>query len=602
MYDIQLSEEQLHFIEVAKSGKNVLVDACIGSGKTTAIQKLCEKLPLNKKILYLTYNKLLKIDARIKIHRRNVTVTNYHGYAYSRLKANGIHSGVRDLIQFFLHANILIPVVEMLIIDEYQDIEQEFAEMLWKIKEANPSMQIVAVGDMQQKIYDKTTLNVPDFIHSFLGDHETLTFTRCFRLSSEYAAMLGRIWKKEIVGVNQSCKIEEMRVDEVVDFLREQEPEDILCLGARTGTLADTLNILEKEYPDRFNKNTVYASITDEDGNRAVTPDNTCAIFTTYDSSKGLERRICVIFDFTESYWMTRIQKPQQSHEILRNIFCVAASRGKERIIFVTNGEARLSEKTLSEKPTDSVKFNDVNISDMFDFKYVESVEACYRLLDVQTLNVENTEQINIRTKDALIDLSPCIGIYQEGVYFSEYNIDEDLDLYFLLNPQEKGRHDLKDYDSLERKILLLTSLETKQQRYITQVQAPLVKGGEKEALIARLKERLSPDEHVQVRCEIAFGMQDGKRAFTAIGLADVVKGDTVYELKFVSELAHTHVLQCACYMVALNLPHGILWNTKSNQVVTISVPDREMFLDAVANAVTKGELTKYYSLKKQNE
>ena len=44
-----------------------------------------------------------------------------------------------------------------------QDIEQEFAEMLWKIKEANPSMQIVAVGDMQQKIYDKTTLNVPDF-------------------------------------------------------------------------------------------------------------------------------------------------------------------------------------------------------------------------------------------------------------------------------------------------------------------------------------------------------------------------------------------------------------------------------------------------------
>ena len=51
MQDIQLSEEQQHFIDAAKRGKNVLVDACIGSGKTTAIQKLCEQLPLSKKVL-----------------------------------------------------------------------------------------------------------------------------------------------------------------------------------------------------------------------------------------------------------------------------------------------------------------------------------------------------------------------------------------------------------------------------------------------------------------------------------------------------------------------------------------------------------------------
>ena len=126
MQDIQLSEEQQHFIDAAKSGKNVLVDACIGSGKTTAIQKLCEQLPLSKKVLYLTYNRLLKIDARDKIHRRNVTVTNYHGYAYMLLKRNGISSGIRDLIQTLLRSDIRFPLVDVLIIDEYQDIEQEF--------------------------------------------------------------------------------------------------------------------------------------------------------------------------------------------------------------------------------------------------------------------------------------------------------------------------------------------------------------------------------------------------------------------------------------------------------------------------------------------
>lgn len=34
---IQLSDEQQMFIDKALAGHNILVDACIGSGKTTAI-------------------------------------------------------------------------------------------------------------------------------------------------------------------------------------------------------------------------------------------------------------------------------------------------------------------------------------------------------------------------------------------------------------------------------------------------------------------------------------------------------------------------------------------------------------------------------------
>ena len=51
---MHLSEEQSKFVEIAQKGKNILVDACIGSGKTTAIQALCKELPRDKKILYLT--------------------------------------------------------------------------------------------------------------------------------------------------------------------------------------------------------------------------------------------------------------------------------------------------------------------------------------------------------------------------------------------------------------------------------------------------------------------------------------------------------------------------------------------------------------------
>lgn len=59
------------------------------------------------------------------------------------------------------------------------------------------------------------------------------------------------------------------------------------------------------------------------------------------------------------------------------------------------------------------------------------------------------------------------------------------------------------------------------------------------------------------------------------------MKGDTVYELKFVSELRHEHFLQCAVYMAALELPKGILWNTRDNTAYEIEIPDRASFLDA---------------------
>ena len=475
-FSVKLSGEQQQFIEKALRGKNILVDACIGSGKTTAIQNLCNALPGTKKVLYLTYNKLLKLDAKSKIKKRNVTVTNYHGFAYMVLSRNGVSAGISDLIQTFIQRKPSINKYDILIIDEYQDIEQELAELLQLIKDCNPDMQIIAVGDMEQKIYDKTTLNVELFVKEFLEDHLRLRFTQCFRLSDALAAMLGRVWKKEIRGVNAGCRVEEMTKEEVLAFLAEQVPGDVLCLGARTGAMADTLNTLEERYPRKFNKQTVYATISDNDSMGKTEPKEDSAIFTTYDSSKGLERKICVIFDFTESYWSVRISKPQQSYFILRNIFCVAASRGKDHIIFVKPDEAMLSERTLSTPLDTNHKFEDLDISEMFDFKYKEDVEKCFSLLKINRLISEDSSVIDVKNRDALIDLSPCIGIYQEAVYFDNYQIDAAIRLKISLNPELHGLYtdEIKN-STLDEKILFLVSLDTRQKRYRMQVETPFV-------------------------------------------------------------------------------------------------------------------------------
>ena len=592
-----LSKEQQYFIDKALEGINILVDACIGSGKTTAIQYLCDKIPTNKKVLYLTYNKLLKIDAQAKIHKKNITVTNYHGFAFIMLSKNGLHASINDLIKVFNDSKPVIPKYDILIIDEYQDIELELAEMLNYIKSTNNNIQIVAVGDMEQKIYDKTTLDVKAFINDFLEKHTKLSFTYCFRLSKTFAEKLSRIWNKKIIGVNDECKVVSMSVEEVTKFLSEQQPGDILCLGSRTGKMVEVLNQLENEKKDKFNKTTVYASIRDYDSGGKVVPKSDSAIFTTYDSSKGLERKICVIFDYTESYWSTRADKPMQKYEILRNIFCVASSRGKNQIIFVDEGEEKLSEGTISKNfETNYIFNNTIGISNMFEFKYKEDIEKCYNLLSINELDNDDYSVIDIKNADELIDLSPCIGIYQEVCFFNKKKIDKDINLVFKLNKELLYYKKNIKNETIDSKILYLTSLETRQLRYVNQIKPPFVSKNDSIRIKNRLSKYFSEDENVQIDCKIEFKeSKSSSLSFEAIGYADVVKNNVVYELKFVSELAHEHFLQCACYMIALKLKKGILFNTRNNQMYEIRIPNKKKFMNAVVNTVTKGKIRKYY-------
>lgn len=590
--EIELSKEQKLFIEEALAGYNILVDACIGSGKTTAIQHLCKAIPEEKRVLYLTYNRLLKFDAKNKIgKKRNCLVQNYHGFAYGVVSNIGLQPGRDDSIQLFLeNINDIKVKFDVLILDEYQDIDQEISEMLKCIKSLNHDIQIVAVGDMCQKIYDKTTLDVYAFIQEFLGDYVPLEFTQCFRLNREYAKKLGDVWEKQIIGVNETSQVTYKNLQEIVDFLSRHEVKDILCLGKREGRMTYVLNRLEKDYPEKFNKHTVYASITDEDKPK-ISQDklSNVAIFTTFDSSKGLERKCCVIFDFTVEYWENRNEKWDAKYEILRNIFCVASSRGKSEIVFaLTDDTSLLGWSTLATPIKNKDSEHRFSISNMFDFKYIESVEECYRALNIKGIDVEDHTIIDIPSHDGLIDLSPCIGNYQEASYFDNYDIDKEVDaLKFIRKHLVVPFSEEIKQSSIESKILALTANETGHARYFRQVSIPYITEEQKQKLNDRLATLLQKDEDVQQPCSISLNRYPGINA-TATGLADVVKNGVVYELKFVSQLAHVHFLQCATYVVAMNLEKGILWNVRTNQKFEITVPDREAYLDLVAMTVLK--------------
>jgi hypothetical protein len=142
-----LSGEQRRMIDAVRSGRDVIVDATVGSGKTTAIQALCTEVGRDRKVLYLTYSKLLKADAQRRV--KNARVQNYHGIVYPALLEAGIKCGLDESIRRFntVFANLSepLPKYDLLVVDEYQDINEEYAQLLRNIKSLNPAMQTGAL-------------------------------------------------------------------------------------------------------------------------------------------------------------------------------------------------------------------------------------------------------------------------------------------------------------------------------------------------------------------------------------------------------------------------------------------------------------------------
>ena len=231
----------------------------------------------------------LKADAQRRVKRAKVQ--NYHGIVYPSLVRAGIQCGLGESIRRFNTAfrslSTGFPRYYLLVVDEYQDITEEYAQLLRNIKSLNPVMQVLLVGDLAQKVRSDTTLDVQRFTREFTQQAALLPFTQSFRIGPELGALLAEAWNKPVVGVNRAQTIRYASYDEALEFLSANRPGDLLCLGKRNGQMAEALNHLERTHPGVFNKKTVYASI--RDGDISLTYGDDAAVFTTFDSSKGLE-------------------------------------------------------------------------------------------------------------------------------------------------------------------------------------------------------------------------------------------------------------------------------------------------------------------------
>lgn len=591
MDPVKLTDEQEAFVASALSGRSVLVDACVGSGKTTAIQELCRRSQ-GRRILYLTYNKLLKLDAQARIAAPGVQVQNYHGFAWGELARQGIRTGVSDIMENYIRAKIEPWPIDLLVLDEYQDINADIAALLEWLRKCCPGMAVAAVGDMRQKLYDWTRMDVGSFISGYLGSgRDEMEFTSCFRLSQEYADRVGKAWGRRIAGLNQDLAVRSVSPAEAYEVAAGTEPGDLLVMGKKGGTeMMGLLNGLERDEPARFNKHTVWAKILDNDGG-ATQPGPACAVFTTYDGSKGMERSTCLVYDFTEAYWDQRLSPETANPDIVRNIFLVAASRGKRAIYFVRPQRGKLVSfqrigQVQAQLPPRTRK-GVFDISAMFDYKFSEDVRDAHALLDTEVLDPPGVE-IPVPLADGLIDLSPCVGIWAEASYFEGYDLDAAVARAQKLHPKASLRYmDVSGWPG-ERLILYVTALETGQARYVSQVRDGWIPESAKIPVHGRIARHLPEDALCQVPCRASL-QATGYGALELDGVMDAFWDSMPWELKFTAALTEVHDLQLAGYLLATGTSEGRLLNVRTGELRRIRIRDRQAFAAQVARTVTKG-------------
>ena len=134
-----LSDEQSLVYDYIKSGKNVIVDAVAGSGKSTTVLGIAKLMP-NKKFLQVTYNSMLRYEIKTKVESlglKNLEVHTYHSLAVKYFHSSAYtDSGIRYILKEKLSPRIHIPKKDIIVIDETQDMTFLYFQFMDKFLDA----------------------------------------------------------------------------------------------------------------------------------------------------------------------------------------------------------------------------------------------------------------------------------------------------------------------------------------------------------------------------------------------------------------------------------------------------------------------------------
>lgn len=392
---------------------NVLVDSVAGSGKTTCNLHIASRFK-DKRILLLTYNARLKIETRQKaglLGIQNLEIHSYHSFCVKYYDKRCFDDSIiKNIVK-----NKTIPKqskggdnYDLIVLDEAQDITSLYYELICKIyrenKTKNPIPKLCIFGDKNQAIFDFNNADqrfmeyAPEIFKFNNFDWVKCNLSQSFRVTSEMARFINQcMLKRERLVSN---KIQNMKPRYIIcdcfdsrpfqEFKRYLRmgygPSEIFILAPSLKNIHSPVVLLENEIKRSYPEIMIHVPINDDE----KIDENLLKgklIFSTFHQTKGLERKVVIVFNFDNSYF--KYFKTDSNPYICPNEMYVATTRGKEQLTLFHHFE-----------------------NDYLPFIDKKELDKCCHL---------ETSMINIKTSNKSMDITVCNLIKYQPQHVIEY-------------------------------------------------------------------------------------------------------------------------------------------------------------------------------------
>jgi hypothetical protein len=608
------SVEQNEIIQQLSLNHNVVIDSVAGSGKTTCNLHIATYFS-NMNILLLTYNSKLKIETRERVKRFNINNIEIHSYHSFCVKYYN-HECFNDSTIFKIINNKNNPLREfnydLIVLDEAQDISSLYYDLICKIYKDNAvsNAKICIFGDKNQSIF---TFNGADQRFIEYGDElfnfNTYNWARCnlsvsFRITAEMSLFINkcllhndRIISHKTTGIKPryiicDCFNSIRPFNEVKYYLDlGYKPSDIFILAPSIKSESTPIRKLENKIKIELPDVMVYVP-TGDDEKLDEELLNGKIVFSTFHQTKGLERKVVIIFNFDSSYF--EYYKQNANPCICTNELYVATTRGIDHLTLFHNSSKnflRFIDKTniaqycyFEDKKLTIFGggFNNKNnistpVTDIIKHLPQSVIDYCYNQLDI----IKNTKyQINkidipLRVKNNTTTESVCeiTGIAIPSMF--ELKITNKMSIFEQLK--------LKDIDiqnlTVDQLLYIANCWNSYKNGFLFKIcQISNYDWLEQNKLDECVNRLINLNISINSKFERKVELENIKELLNRklVGYIDCVDIDNniIYEFKCVQKLEKEHYLQLSVYM--------FMYELEKNKSIKIVIANKEKIVKEI--------------------
>ena len=450
---LKMSEEQRLVLDYIRSGSNVVVDACAGSGKSTTILSVAKELT-GKRILQFTYNSMLRHEIKEKVREyrlTNMEVHTYHSFAVKYYSTNAhTDTGIRHMLREGKCPRKPIELADIVVLDEAQDMTTLYFELIINMakdmcskenpnnKKGDHKFQLLVLGDYMQGLYefkgaDIRFLTQASEVWKDLPYLENNIFKSCnLRTSYRVTNQMAEFVNKDMLGEDRllACKegspvvyirrpkyqIENIVVYQIKRLLSEGEsPSDIFVLGSSVKGVNSHIRNMENVLTEADIPCHVPMLESDLMDERVI---DGKIVFSTFHTVKGRQRKYVFVVGFDQGYFYTARNIPNDKCPNTLYVACTRATHG----LFLLQQENLQPLEFLQRAQFDMKNSHYIDFKGLPQGIVYKEQKSDESIVVIPTYYVTPTDLIKFVSEHVIEFITPIL----ERVFVQENDIDDE--------------------------------------------------------------------------------------------------------------------------------------------------------------------------------